>query len=144
MKRSLEKDGRKCPLHVDLVKFLIEGMRSIADGEREKAENRIDKVPIGIQESQEDGLSAYADPADPSPTIEERLGDDQEDAAMKASLLLVFIDDPIARDILEGIWVGLNAEELRTLTGLNKTEYDSKRKLMHRRIMKNYPDGWKP
>jgi hypothetical protein len=143
MKRSLEKDGRKCPLRVDLVKFLIEGMRSISDGEREKAENRIDKVPIGTEVNQDDGSGDYVDPPDPSPTVEERLGEAQETAAMKASLLLLFIDDQTARDIIEGIWLGYSAEELRTLIGLNKTEYDSKRKLMHRRITHRYPNGWK-
>ena len=142
LRRSLEKDGRKWPVDVDLVKFLVEAMRSIADGEREKAENRIEKVPIGT--GQTDEVEDVFDPPDLSPSAEEHLGEVQDGAAMKAVLLLLFIDDPIARDIVEGIWAGFTGEELRALTPLNKTEYDSKRKLMHRRIMKRFPNGWKP
>jgi hypothetical protein len=37
--RSL--DGRNCPRHVDVVRFLAEAMRSIADGESEKVANRL-------------------------------------------------------------------------------------------------------
>ena len=38
----------------------------------------------------------------------------------------------------------MTAEEMRELTGLDKTGYDSKRKLIRRRIDKQYPEGWKP
>lgn len=38
--------SRKCPNHVDIVKFLVETMRSIAGGEIEKAEFSVDTVPI--------------------------------------------------------------------------------------------------
>jgi RNA polymerase sigma-70 factor (ECF subfamily) len=38
----------------------------------------------------------------------------------------------------------LNADELRELTGLDKTAYDSKLKLIRRRIDNKYPEGWKP
>ena len=35
-------------------------------------------------------------------------------------------------------------DEVRELTGLDKTAYDSKRKLIRRRIDKKYPEGFKP
>jgi RNA polymerase sigma-70 factor (ECF subfamily) len=39
---------------------------------------------------------------------------------------------------------GWSAEELRAYTGLDKTAYDSKRKLIRRRLNKAYSEGWKP
>ena len=38
--------SRKCPSNVDLVEFLVEAMRSIANGEAEKVENQIDVIPV--------------------------------------------------------------------------------------------------
>jgi hypothetical protein len=38
----------------------------------------------------------------------------------------------------------LTVDEMRELTGLDKIAYDSKRKLIRRRIDKQYPGGWKP
>jgi hypothetical protein len=43
--RALAGD-RNCPKHVDVVKFLVEAMRSIANGEGEKVENQIERVAI--------------------------------------------------------------------------------------------------
>jgi DNA-directed RNA polymerase specialized sigma24 family protein len=43
--RALAED-RRCPSHVDPVKFLAEVIRSIADGEINKVENQIDVVPV--------------------------------------------------------------------------------------------------
>ena len=43
--RALAED-RRCPSHVDPVRFLVEVMRSIADGEINKVENQIDVVPV--------------------------------------------------------------------------------------------------
>jgi hypothetical protein len=34
---------RNCPKHVDVVKFLVEAMRSIANGEGQKVENQVEK-----------------------------------------------------------------------------------------------------
>ena len=38
---ALDEDGRTCPANVDVVKFLAEAMRSIADGEVDKAKRRV-------------------------------------------------------------------------------------------------------
>jgi RNA polymerase sigma-70 factor (ECF subfamily) len=59
-------------------------------------------------------------------------------------MLALFKDDPVARDLLEGIMEDFDADELRELTGLDKTAYASKRRLIRRTIDKHYPGGWKP
>jgi RNA polymerase sigma-70 factor (ECF subfamily) len=140
-RRALEENGRNCPGHVDVVRFLAEVMRSIADGEMEKAKNRPVFVPIANYGDQEDGVE---DPPDSAFTAEEYLAREQTAVATRRELLALFDDDTQARDIVEGRMENLNADELRELTGLDKTAYDSKLKLIRRRIDNKYPEGWKP
>lgn len=131
-------DGsRVCPAHVGAVRFLAEAMRSIADGERDKAARKPALVPI-------DGSNMACEPVDypdPAPGVEQRMIDDQHEARIRGDLLSLFDDDPTAKDIVEGEMEGMSAEELRELTGLDSTAYDSKRRLIRRRINKRYPKG---
>jgi RNA polymerase sigma-70 factor (ECF subfamily) len=138
-RRALEeREGRKCPAHVDVVKFLAEAMRSIADGEAEKIEYHITFAPIAQHGDQQE--KGAVDPEDSSPNAEDKITCEQHVAAM----LALFQDDPVARDLLEGIMGDFDADELRELTGLDKTAYASKRRLIRRTIDKHYPGGWKP
>ncbi len=98
-RRALEDNGRNCPSHVDVVRFLAEVMRSIADGEMEKAKNRPVLVPIANYGDQEDGAE---DPPDSALTAEEYLAREQTAAATRRELLAHFDDDTQARDIVEG------------------------------------------
>jgi hypothetical protein len=43
-------------------------------------------------------------------------------------------DDPAAEVIVEGLMEGMRGEDLRTLTDLEQTVYQSKRRLIRRRI----------
>jgi RNA polymerase sigma-70 factor (ECF subfamily) len=74
---------------------------------------------------------------------EEFLTRDQHAGAVRRHVLSLFDDDPEARDIVEGTMEGLSPGELRELTGLDKTAYASKRRLIRRRIENAYPEGWK-
>lgn len=140
-RRALEENGRNCPGHVDVVRFLAEVMRSIADGEMEKAKSRPALVPIASYGDQEDGAE---DPPDFAINAEECLTRDQAVAAIRRDLLALFDDDTQARDIVEGRMESLNADELRELTGLDEIAYDTKLRLIRRRINNKYPEGWKP
>lgn len=134
-------DGsRVCPAHVDAVRFLAEAMRSIADSEQEKADRRPALVSI-------EGGSCVTEAMtfpDPAPGAESRIVQAEQDARMRADLLALFDDDPAAKDIVEGTMEGMTVDDLRELTGLDRTAYDSKRKLIRRRIDKRYPEGWQP
>ena len=46
----------------------------------------------------------------------------------------LFDDDPIAQKMVIALLDGARGEELRELSGLNKTEYESKRAKIRRRI----------
>lgn len=134
-------DGsRVCPAHVDAVRFLAEAMRSIADGEQEKFDRRPALVSI---DGGSDAAAAMNFP-DSAPGVECRIVQAEQDARIRADLLGLFNDDPAAKDIVEGTMEGMTAEELRELTGLDRTAYESKRKLIRRRIDKRYPEGWQP
>lgn len=135
-------DGRSCPAHVDVVKFLAEAMRSIADGEGEKVEHRLPRVSI-VSKTGEPLTEALNCP-DPAPSAEDGMISDASAALIRSKILALFEDDPIAQIIVEGMMEEMNAEELHELSGLDKTGYDSKRKLIRRRIDKQYPEGWKP
>jgi RNA polymerase sigma-70 factor (ECF subfamily) len=133
-------DGRRCPANVDVVRFLAEAMRSIADGEVDKASRRIVLVPVPRTGEREEEEVEFPDD---EPTVEERLISDETFAEKRAANLALFDDDPTARDLVEGAMAGMTAEELRELTGLDQTAYGSKRRLIRRRIDKVYPKGLK-
>jgi len=134
-------DGRQCPNALGMLPFLAGIMRSVADGEREKAERRIPLVMAATSETVEVQILNYADPAS---TAEDALIAEENAKQIRGAILGLFDDDPIARDIVEGMMEGWPPEELRELSGLDQTAYDSKRKLIRRRIDKRYPKGWQP
>ena len=147
-------DGRRnCPVNVDLVRFLAEAMRSITDAELEKAGGRRrgndedearkrDAPPRLVPIANHGGDETAVDPPDPKLDPEQRAGSGEEAAAMRACLMSLFEDDVIAQVILEGMMEGIEGEELRKLTELDETAYQSKRRLIRRRIEKKFPKGW--
>lgn len=132
-------DGRHCPRHVDIVRFLAEAMRSIAHGEQEKMASRMTPVSVDAEAYRETMLAQ----ADPAGSAEDQQLAAEYAQAIRTGLFSLFEDDPAARDILEGLMEDLTAEEIRELTDLDATAYASKRKLIRRRIDKHYPEGWK-
>lgn len=135
-------DSRVCPANVDVVKFLAEAMRSIAHGEAEKVENRhtfvsITSEPEGEAQSIPDGArSAEA----------QMIADEHDRACIAAhsAIVSLFDDDPVAKLVLEGMMEELSVDDIRELTGLDKVAYESKRKLIRRRIDARFPGGLKP
>jgi len=134
-------DTRNCPTNVDIIRFLAEAMRSIAHGELEKTQSR----PVLVSANSSDArLTAFLNYPDSSVNIEEEIISKQDVAAFRHGILSLFDNDPQACDIVDGRMAGMSAEELRELTGLGATAYDSKCRLIRRRINKAYPGGWKP
>lgn len=133
-------DGsRKCPADISVVKFLAEAMRSIAHGEREKIKSR--PVTKSLDSTDErDGVAL--DTLDPSRSIEETMINEESAAIIYDNVLSLFQEGTRERDMAEGIMEELNAEELRELLDLDKTAYNSMRRLVRRRINKAYPKGW--
>ena len=121
---------RNCPPDVDVTKHLIDTMSSIADGEREKAHNQAPHLP-----TVQPGVEHAADPASPAWSAEEKLVYE----GGRAEILTMFDDDPVARELVEGILARFDTEQLKELTGLQGTAYNTKRTLVRRRLLKLSP-----
>ena len=123
-------------------------MRSIAsDGAKahSRREARAEKEPTDLRLVPRTGDAETFDVvSDRTPTIEDQLASSQESGRIKQAVLALFADDVTAETMVEGIMEGMDGEELRALTDLDKTAFASKRKLIRRRIDKAYPNGWKP
>ena len=133
-------DERNCPVSVDIVRFLAEAMRSIRDGELKRAKRR----PVLVSPPPPGGQPAQApDAIDPAPNAEERLAAADEDGARerkRQEIIGLFADDLAAQVIVEGIMEGTRGEDLRALTDLDPTAYQSKRRLIRRRIEKRFKE----
>jgi hypothetical protein len=120
---------RNCPMEVDVMKHLIDTMSSIADGERDKAPNKLPHVSVIAGASLE-----AVDPPSPDWSAEENL----LFKAGREELLALFDDDEKAREMVDGIIAGFDTDELKQLTGLQGTSYDSKRTLVRRRLLRHF------
>lgn len=135
--RSL--DGRRtCPRHVDIVRFLAEVMHSLASSSF-KAAYRHPELHIVDNAEFEERAVTDCDADD----IEQMMISDQEADRIRSTLLSLFADDEAAQIMVEGDMDGMTREELCELTGLHGQAYDSKRRLVRRRIDRAFPEGWK-
>jgi hypothetical protein len=122
------------------MKHLIDSMSSIADGEREKAHNKAIHVAI-VQPGAT--VADALDPAMPDPSREDVLVDLADKEETRQLVLAEFDDDEIARDLVDGIMADFTTDDLKELSGLQGKDYASKRRLIRRRLNKNFPDGRK-
>ena len=133
-------DERNCPVSVDIVRFLDQAMRSIKDGELKRAKRRpvlVSPPPPGGEPTQ------VPEPIDPVPNAEEWLAAADEDGVRerkRQEVIGLFADDLAAQVIVEGIMEGTRGEDLRALTDLDPTGYESKRRLIRRRIEKRFKE----
>jgi DNA-directed RNA polymerase specialized sigma24 family protein len=111
------RGSRKKPDDVSMVAFLSGVMRSL----RTECWRRVQR------ESQHELVGA-----DPAPDPERAL------MAWQAmhGIILLFADDPVASKIVIGFAEGLSPEEIRIMTGISKTEYDSARRRMRRALLR--------
>src|SRR5258708_8281518 len=117
------EEKRFCPREIRPVPFLVGGMGSMVS-DAAKARQRHPERSLEVMRT------AGRDwPAD-TPTAEEGLiaSEDEEAlveraAAIKRQVLGLFDDDLVAQTIAEGIMDGLDGEDLRTLTELDKTAF---------------------
>ena len=132
---------------MDVIRFLAEAMRSITS-DKAKSARRQDEGQANHSGLRLRLPSAEVEDADlgveSSPSPEDALADEQETARIKGAILRLFDDDLIAQAIIEGDMEEMEAEDIRSLTGLTKVAYASKRRFIRRRIDQAFPQGWKP
>ena len=107
-------DGKRVwPRSIAVVPFLAGVMKSIAwDWQDERRDEGIEVGDVGYEDR----------------TAAARID--------LQKIIALFDDDPIAQKMVIALLHGARGEELRELSGLNKTEYESKRAKIRRRIEK--------
>lgn len=137
-------DGsRKRPRDIAIMSFLAGTLRSLASS-RFKSLSRLPELQLlaAADDDCDDLLIEATRPSD-APNPDQVLISEQDAATIHGAILSLFADDEIARLIVEGDMEGMDASEMQELTGLDRTAYNSKRRLIRRRIDKAYPEGWK-
>lgn len=135
-------DGaRRCPRDVDIHHFLAGVMRSIAS-DWCKARRRWQRVQLVAPAAMLEAVMLQARDLRPGP--DDQLASEEEAARLVAALRALFADDAIAQRLLDGMLEGLEGQALRALTGLDETEFASKRRLIRRRIDKAFPKDRAP
>ncbi len=133
---------RKCPKKVSVVRFVAEAIRSIAHDELQKIEHKRDEV--SVHDETIENPEAIT-PQEPGPTAEERMISNEraEEQAKQteARLLELFGNDEQAQLIVMGDLDGAKATELREITGLDQTAFNSKRRFIRRRLNKAIENG---
>lgn len=131
--------SRKCPRHVDIIRFLDGVMRSIAS-DAVKAQNRRPPELQLVPASAGDNDLPLFDPPDPRASAEDEIAV----AQIRREVIALFEDDLEAQTITEGMMDGMEGEELRSCTGLDEKAFATKRRLVRRRLDKAFPKGRKP
>lgn len=131
-------DGRRtCPRDIDIVRVLAEVIRSIASSSF-KAAARHPELHAVDEVEFEKGADTDCYGEDP----EQNMISDQEADRIRTTIVSLFNDDENAQIIVEGEMDGMSREDLCELTGLHGQAYDSKRRLIRRRIIRAFPKGW--
>jgi hypothetical protein len=131
-------DGtRRCPKDVQILRHLDQVMRSIIWSERKQARLH-PQVEFKALEARD--LPAGTVVADAGPEV--RVAEAQAVAGIRDKILQLFVDDEVARTVVEGIMLGWEGEELCELAGIDKAALSTKRRLISRRIARAFPDGW--
>lgn len=130
--------SRKCPSNVDIVRFLCEAIRSIANGEQDK-DNRIPiHLPLDIEN---EGEHIERPIPGRTNTPEENVRSEQEVSRIQDEMIAL-LDDDESKLVLLGIMDELSGEELCEFVGIDAKALATKRRYIKRRITAEYPNGW--
>ncbi len=130
--RALE-GTRKCPVDVDVVRFLAEAMRSIAHAEVEKLRLRAQFTLVAKDGEKLDEPEARARELNPEQAVIAA----ESCVQMRDEILKIFDNDLVAVTMVEGIMEGMRGEELRSTVDLDQKSFETKRKFILRRVRKH-------
>lgn len=129
---------RKCPEKISVVRFVAEAIRSIAHDELQKVECQRDEVSVHDETIENpDAIT----PQEPGPTAEEMMISNEQTRGIENRLLELFGGDDEAQLIVLGMLTGTEGAELREVTGLNQTDFNSKRRYVRRKINNTIENG---
>ncbi len=123
--------SRLRPEGVTMVAFVAGILRSLrADYWRRAARASAGNDTVRIDHESDESLAVVM--SDPTPGPERELVALQELSTIRE----LFASDPTAVQIIDGLGRGLSAEQIRRSTGLSKTDYDSARRRMRRKLLR--------
>jgi len=122
--------SRRRPEGVPMVAFVAGILRSLRADYWRRAQQEARREKLRHDQLHDESLAL--DLADPTPGPERALSARQQITLIKR----LFSDDPAALSIIDGLGEGLTAEQIRLATGLTKTDYDSTRRRMRRRVLR--------
>lgn len=120
-----ESDGRNCPADVSVPVFLGNAMRSIADGERDKARRIV---------SLDQDSAASTITATDGRTPEDAVAAVQQLDQIWAQLEHRFADDPQAIAVMLGLAEECTADEIKEIEPMSQHEYEAARKRVRREL----------
>lgn len=132
-------DSRQCPRGVDIVRFLAEAMRSIADAEVKSHDRKPQKRADSIHGDGDEDVGIVLVDGGPSPEM--LIADEERCAGIRKAILGLFREETVLEVLAEGIMDGYEGEDLRSLTELDPTAFNSARRRIRRTIHKAFPDG---
>jgi RNA polymerase sigma-70 factor (ECF subfamily) len=124
---------------VGVVRFVAEAIRSIAHDELQKVENQRDEV--SVHDETIENLDAIT-PMELGPTAEERMISNEQNRDTENRLLELFDGDVEAQLIVLGMLSGTEGAELREVTGLDQTGFNSKRRYVRRKMNSAIENGF--
>lgn len=138
--------GRPWPRCVNIVAFLHECMKSIANGSRKSAKQTADRRATALTSDDGEANPELAEAERYQPSVEDELIDREEQQRRQATaeadvaaIRALFSPGDVVHDILDGEEMGLSADEIREIADLSPTQYASARKKLRRTVDKHYP-----
>jgi DNA-directed RNA polymerase specialized sigma24 family protein len=122
--------SRVKPADVSMVWFVAGVMRSLRSEHWRRTHARAPNQTVPLEQAGEDSRELQL--RDPAPTPEHSLIALQELAAIRR----LFAQDLVCLKIIQGLEMGLTAEQLCSAHGIARTDYDSARKRMRRTLIK--------
>jgi len=122
--------SRRRPEGVAIVAFMAGILRSLRADYWRRAKRESGDEKLRIDHLRDESLTLEL--ADRAPGPERALSARQQIILIKQ----LFSDDPAALKIIDGLGDGLTAEQIRLSTGLSTTDYDSARRRMRRRVLR--------
>jgi DNA-directed RNA polymerase specialized sigma24 family protein len=120
---------RARPEGVGIVAFLAGIMRSLRADHLRRA-RRADRQALRLDQTADGAREVEL--RDPYSSPEQWLIAQQQLTAIEQ----LFVEDPVALQIIAGLGNGLSAEQIRSAEGISKVDYDSARKRMRRSLLR--------
>jgi RNA polymerase sigma-70 factor (ECF subfamily) len=124
---------RRVPDGVSIVAFIAGVMRSLKSAHWRRAISGQNSGGEILRLDRSPEWPGHLELSDPAPSPERALIARQELEAVQS----LFADDQVVQQIITGLGEGLSADQIRVKHGTSKTDYETARKRMRRRLLRD-------